>query len=238
MLTKKERRLVVCYYTMTQLSRVFILLCPLMLIELGILVFVNDTFIHAGGMNYAGLATVIGIFLLDIVGLCVCYLVPRFGMDKPAWTKIRQKAGKKGKRSTYREEEEPSISYALDRAEEYAVESSSMAKEAQFVAKTLKVKVPPRLLLIALAFVLCTAAMLASHLPYYFTQHDANEQSRGAASTTYDEVVRGISSGCASVLGSGPQDEYRPEGYYVFGYLYDRDVERYRAIIKALGLRR
>lgn len=224
MLTKEERRLVVLYYMMASLSRVFIIICPLMLIEFGILVYINDAFIHAGGINYTGLATIIAIFLIDIVGLSVCFLVPRFGMDKPAWTKIRQKAGKKGKRGTYREEGEPSVSYALDRGEEYAFESASMARETEFVAKTLKVKVPSRIVLAILACLLCTAAMLAAHLPYYFSQHEANEQSRAAAVETYDEVVRGISSSCASVSGSSPQDRYRPEGYDVFGYLYGSDV--------------
>lgn len=225
MLTKKEQRLVARYYVMTRLCRVFLVLCPLMLVEFGILVFINDAFIHAGGMNYAGIAAIIGIFLLDIAGLCVFYLVPRFGMEKSPWTKIRVKAGRRGKRGTYKDEEEPSISYALDRMEEYAVESSSMAGEAEFVARACKVKVPPRFILTALPCLLCTAIMLAAFLPYYSAQHDANEQSRAEASLTYDEVVRGLSTACASVTGSDPQDEYRPEGYDVFGYLYDRDAD-------------
>lgn len=225
MLTKKEQRLVARYYVMTRLCRVFLVLCPLMLVEFGILVFINDAFIHAGGMNYIGIAAILGIFLLDIAGLCVFYLVPRFGMEKSPWTKIRVKAGRRGKRGTYKDEEEPSISYALDRMEEYAVESSSMTGEAEFVAKACKVKVPPRFILTAVPCLLCTAIMLAAFLPYYSAQHDANEQSRAAASVTYDEVVRGLSTTCSSVSGSDPQDEYRPEGYDVFGYLYDRDAD-------------
>lgn len=223
MLSTKERHLVRRYYTMASLSRSLPLVCLVMLIEWGVLVFLNDFFIHAGGMNYVGLAAVIGIFLLDMAGLAVCYLVPRYGMDKPAWTAIRQKACKTGKRPTYKDHGDQTIFYQLERIKEYDIESTAMAQEAESVAKAFGIKLTPRGALSLIPCLLCTVVMLAAFLPYYAQQYEANEESQYAAATTYDEVVGALQPACASLLAEDPRDEYQPNGYAVFGYLYDRD---------------
>ncbi|MCC8357536.1 MAG: hypothetical protein LJU34_06815 [Oscillospiraceae bacterium] len=248
MLTEKETRIIRRYCLLPALGTACLLMAMLIGAVWILLCMVNDLVFY-GDFYSLGLYTYLAIAAVYTVAFIVCFLVPRIGMGKEAWTEITGKAkvslnsgdyapqvsavlGAGAAGSLLSQSQSPKANRvgavmkglaAAGTAATAADIAGEMGRNARLTAEVCGVRVPRTKNYVTAVVLLPILLLTAVYIPHFIAARRTMEAEIAVASESVYALQAALQEGCDHVHADDPREEYDSGGYRVSGYLYSSD---------------
>jgi len=238
MLTDKERRKIQKYCACPKIALVALIFAFVDCFMMVPLEMIDDLVFHNKGFRPAGMYTAIAFVVINLVIFCYCTLAPRFGMKGQQWKDrsgevagalALQSSGRLLKRSD--NDTARNVGGALEvaggitavaTATDILLETHAAAKE---MAEAYGIEVPSiKKKLIAFA-IIPMLIIIGMYVPQYMYGNQEMKDNIALASEQISIVEKALEPVCEYVSADDPNEHYKDYGYYVRGYLRERDTD-------------